>query len=172
MTTAWSGSELIEIAIQIEACGEAFYDAALKHLKDARIRAVFTFLRDEEKRHAALFEELLSQLTDASAEWRLSDDYVTYMRALAENRVFPDPEAARAAVAELADEADAVRFAVGFEKDTILFLYEMRPMIRAKDRDVVDRLIAEEQRHVRTLSGLLGALLKGADPGAVEGEPT
>lgn len=172
MTTAYSGSELVEIAIQIERCGEAFYEAALEHLKGAKIREVFQFLRDEEQRHAAVFEKLLSQLTDVSAEWRLNDEYVTYMRALADNRVFPDPDAARLAIEDLEDEADAVRYAIGFEKDTILFLYEMRPMVREKDREVVDTLIAEEQRHVRTLSGLMAALKRDADPGAEAGEPS
>lgn len=164
MGTAYSGNELVEIAIQIENCGEAFYDEGLKHLKGEKIRKIFTFLRDEEKRHAALFEKLLSRLTDIDAEWRMNDDYVTYMRALAENRVFPDPDAARAAVADIDDEKDAVQYAIGFEKDTILFLYEMRPMVKDKDREIVDELIAEEQRHVRTLSGLMAALTKGEEP--------
>jgi rubrerythrin len=161
MTTAYTGSELVAIAIQIEGCGEAFYEAAVERFEDPKIRELFTFLRDEEKRHAALFESLLAQLTDVAAEWRQSEEYVTYMRALAENRVFPDPDAARAAVAGISDEADALRIAIGFEKDTILFLYEMRPMVREKDRAIVDELIAEEQRHVRTLSGLAAALRKG-----------
>lgn len=164
MGTAYSGSELVEIAIQIETCGEAFYDEALKHLKGEKIQKIFRWLRDEEKHHAVLFERILSKLTDIDAEWRQNDDYITYMRALAENRVFPDADAARAAVVELANEVDAIQYAIGFEKDTILFLYEMRPMVREMDREVVDRLIAEEQRHVRTLSGLLSALRKGEDP--------
>ena len=158
MTTAFSGTELVEIAIQIEECGKAYYEEALKHLSNPEVREVFAYLRDEEEVHAATFEGLLSRLTDISAEWRANEDYVTYMRALAANRVFPDPAAVRAAVAGLADDAEAIRFALGFEKDTVLFFYEMRPMVGERDRPLVDDLIAEERKHIRRLTALLANL--------------
>ena len=158
MTTAFSGTELVEIAIQIEECGKAYYDEALNTLKDPQVREVFEYLRDEEEAHASTFETLLSKVTDISAEWRENEDYVAYMRALAANRVFPDPEAARAAVRGMKDDTEAIRMALGFEKDTVLFFYEMRPMVGERDRPLVDRLIAEERKHIRRLSALIGNL--------------
>lgn len=158
MPTAYSGAEILEIAIQIEVCGEAFYEAAIPLLRDEKTVETFRFLRDEERVHAALFEKMLGQITDLAAEWRQDESYQTYLRALAENRVFPSPDAARAAVDELTDDRAAVRYALGFEKDTVLFFHEIRSAVRERDQKIVDRLIQEEQNHIRKLNGLLANL--------------
>jgi rubrerythrin len=153
--TVYAGAEIVDIAKQVERLGEAFYAEALRHLKDARIREIFTFLREEERRHAGVFENLLGRVGDAEGEWRRDDEYLAYMRALAKNRVFPDIGAVRAAVKELPDEGGAIRCALRFEKDSILLLHELRTMVCEKDCKTVDLLIAEEQSHVRALQSLL-----------------
>jgi rubrerythrin len=153
--TFYAGTEIVDIAKQIERMGEAFYEEALHHLKDAKIREVFTFLRDEEGRHAGVFEALLGKLGDAPEQWRGDEEYLAYMRVLAQNRVFPDIDAVREAVKKLPDEEAAIRYALGFEKDSILFLHELRTRVREEDRETVDGLIAEEQSHVRSLQSLL-----------------
>jgi len=71
--------------------------------------------------------------------------------------VFPDAPAARAAV-KGATATEALHLAIEFEKDSILFLHEIRPMVEKDSRDVVDRLISEERIHVTTLLRLLSAV--------------
>ena len=39
-----------------------------------------------------------------------------------------------------------------FERDTLILMNEMRGMVREKDRNIVDELIAEEQSHLVVLS--------------------
>jgi rubrerythrin len=158
MPTFYSRSELIDIAKQVEACGEAFYEAGAQHLGHPAVRELFAELRTEEIRHAHLFEQLLARLGGEDGAWRDDEQYVAHMRALAENRVFPTPEAARAAVSDLHSAQDAVRVAIGFEKDTILFFHELRPMLREADQGVIDVLMAEERRHIAKLDRMLSAL--------------
>ena len=153
--TVYAGTEIVDIAKQIERMGEAFYEEALRRLKDAKIRELFTFLRDEERRHVGVFEALLEKVGDAAGEWRRDEEYLAYMRALAQNRVFPDIGAVRAAVKQLPDEGAAIRYALDFEKDSILLLHELRTMVREEEQKTVDLLIAEEQSHVRALQSLL-----------------
>lgn len=155
MTAQYSDTEIVDIAKQIEHCGEAFYDEALGWLKSAEIRDVFTWLRDEEKKHADLFERLLAGVALADGPWRHDESYLGYLRAIVENHVFPDPAAARAVVGDLADDLAAIRYAIGFEKDSILFFHELRRLVAPSDQALIDKLIAEEQRHVRTLDALL-----------------
>ena len=154
MPNSFSATEIVDIAKRIESAGEAFYAEALKHLKDPQIVKIFTFLRDEERRHGAAFEALLASLQKAG-DWRHDEQYLGYMRALADDHVFPDPARARSAVAELKDDEAAIRYALGFEKDSILFLYEMKTMMREEDQPMVERLIAEEKSHVLRLHALL-----------------
>ncbi len=152
MATALSAIEIVDIAKKIEVCGQAFYDAAVEEVDDAEARKLFTFLRNEERRHETEFEALLSHVEEADGEWRDDEEYAGYMRSLAEYRVFPDPEAARALVTAVDDAASVLRHAMNFEKDSILFLHEMRPIVREEDRTMVDRLLDEERKHLRLLS--------------------
>jgi len=154
MTTSLSGIEIVDIAKKIEVCGQAFYDAAIGHFDDGEIRQLFTFLRNEERRHETEFEALLSHVEEADGEWRDNEEYAGYMRNLAEYRVFPDPEAARALAVAIDEPTAVLRHAMNFEKDSILFLHEMRPLIREEDRTMVDRLLDEERKHLRLLGDM------------------
>ncbi|MBI2375792.1 MAG: ferritin family protein [Deltaproteobacteria bacterium] len=154
----YSGSELVDIAKQIEAAGEAFYSAAMARVADLRVREVLLYLRDEESRHAGTFERLLKGLDEPDGEWRVDESYLGYMRVLADRRVFPSPEAAVEAVARLDGEAALLEYALAFEKDTILFLHELRSAIRPESQALIDALVAEERNHVRAIDRMLGAL--------------
>jgi rubrerythrin len=53
------------------------------------------------------------------------------------------------------DRETAVRAAMGFEKDTLLFFYDLRDMVSEKDRKTISAVIREEKKHLRRLAGML-----------------
>lgn len=150
-----TGIEIIDIAKQMERTGEAFYAAAVLHAKNPRVAEIFAMLRDEESRHAEGFEALLPRIAASFSEWRENERYLDYLRALLEDRVFPGPEQAAEAVARIDDDVTAVRMALRFEKDAILFFYELRAMVLPQDQRIVESLISEEHSHVIMLTSLL-----------------
>ena len=50
---------------------------------------------------------------------------------------------------------EALRMALGFEKDTLIFFYDLREMMPEEDRGIVGEIIREEKAHVRRLARLL-----------------
>ena len=56
---------------------------------------------------------------------------------------------------EVTDEKEAVRMAIGFEKETLLFYYGLRDSIYAADREYIDKVVDEEKGHIRRLAGML-----------------
>ncbi len=54
--------------------------------------------------------------------------------------------------------AEAINMALRIEetKDTLLFYYDLRELMREADRPLVNEIIREEKAHVRRLAGLLG----------------
>jgi rubrerythrin len=150
-----SGVEIIDIAKKIETGGVAFYDEASSQAKDPELRKLFGFLRDEEKRHEKQFERLLEKMPGASADYRDHEEYLGYMGFLAQDLVFPNPEAARAIVAELDGEDAVLLKAMDFEKASILYFHEMGEVVLEEDREMIAHLIEEERKHVRLLRGLL-----------------
>jgi rubrerythrin len=55
---------------------------------------------------------------------------------------------------EAGDRAAALRAAMGFEKDTMLFYYDLREMVSEKDRQIITDIIREEKQHLRRLVNL------------------
>ncbi len=156
--TLYSSSEIIDIAKQVEHAGETFYAEALKYLKSPKVRELFTYLHREEQRHAKLFENILSEIDGDTGPWRQDEEYLAYMRGLVRNQVFPSPEDARAAAADLQDEKAALMRAVSFEKDSILFFHELRNVLAEENRGVIDALVDEERKHLQAINKLIDEL--------------
>ncbi len=154
----YSSSEIIDIAKQVEHAGEAFYAEALKYVKSPKIRDLFTHLHGEEQRHATVFEKILLELDGDTGPWRQDEEYLAYMHGLVRNQVFPTPESARARVAGLRDEKAALLHALAFEKDSILFFHELRPVLAEESHSVIDALVEEERKHVKALNKALDEL--------------
>jgi rubrerythrin len=58
------------------------------------------------------------------------------------------------AVAAMQQDVAALDFAIAFEKDTILFMYEMRDIVAPEEAAKVTALLAQEKSHVRILTQL------------------
>lgn len=62
------------------------------------------------------------------------------------------------------DAIDTVDIGIGFEKDTVIFLEELYPLLSQKDHHALDRLIKMERGHLANLVRLKQKLLEaGAD---------
>jgi rubrerythrin len=155
MVLELTATEIVDIAKQIEACGEAFYEMAKEHAQDPALRALFESLREEEQRHTAVFESMLGPFRSGFVEWRENERYLGYLATFGQNRVFPDVDSVAAAVLALPDDDSALRLALSFEREAILFLNGLRPLVREEARSLLDELIGEEHGHVIALTGML-----------------
>ena len=45
--------------------------------------------------------------------------------------------------------------AMGFEKETLLFFYNLRDLVSDRNQKTIDRIIAEEKSHLRRLAKML-----------------
>ena len=155
MGDQFSVQEAIEIAIEIEKNGATFYRNLAGSADTARLRDLFSYLAQEEKSHITRFREIL----DSTGGYQVSEayyatEYMGYMKALADERVFKSD----ISVAEVAERAklprEAADIAIGFEKESILFLHEMWQLVNQSDRGVIRKLLDEERDHLRRLSAI------------------
>jgi len=142
---------MLETAIEIERDGFAFY-SELARLGKAKF--TFDYLAGQEKRHESLFKGMLDSLGQAPPPESYTGELALYIKTLASGRVFKSPKEARE-VAQKLSTAEAIRTAVGIEKDSILFYGEMKGLVRKEDRSLVDRILDEERGHMLQLSELL-----------------
>jgi len=154
--TVFTAAEGLEMAMEIEKNGELFYNEAAAKSADPEVGALFEDLAAQERGHYRLFQKMLGDVKPAlelpAAEY---DQYQTYLRAALENALFAGPDKALALARQADDRKTALRAALGFEKDTLLFFYDLRDMVSEADRETISAIIREEKRHLRRLARML-----------------
>jgi rubrerythrin len=153
MSISFSGSELINIAIGIEGRGVAFYDSMADSTKNATAREVFRYLADMEREHMQIFQGMLPQ-ADKFQFAETAGEYAVYLQTLVDSAIFSDDPFASKMASGAESDIAALDLAIGAEKDSILFYYEMRDIMPRRAQPTVNKIIAEEKSHLRQLSEL------------------
>jgi rubrerythrin len=144
----------MEMAVQTEKGGKLFYETVAAQQQDARLRGLFEFLAGEESRHIAVFESVARTVRTAPAEEPYNwEEVIPYLRAVTDSKYFLGSGTALALARESATPLDALRHALAFEQETLVFYVQLRDMVAAPNRPAVDKLINEEKAHIRKLAG-------------------
>jgi rubrerythrin len=152
-----TGDEVIEIAVHLEESGEAFYNAAAEKATTPGVKALFEDLAVQEQYHRRAFQQMGHdgvQFALSPEQW---DEFQAYTDALLKQSFFAKPENALNLAAQAEDERSALQAALDFEKEAMLFFYELQNVVRAPSQQTVERIIQEEKQHIRRLSAMLAA---------------
>jgi rubrerythrin len=150
----FNANEVFEMAKRIEVTGGKFYRKAAEVTLDAR--DLLLQIADQEDRHLAIFTEMQRSLTPREAESTAFDPYDEgdlYLKAMADGRVFDTSRDPAELLREGARVMDILDFALGIEKDSIVFYLGMREMVPKRlGMEKVDRIIREEMKHIAWLT--------------------
>lgn len=149
--------EVIEQAVQVEKLGYQFYTSmAQKFREDEGLNKLFSTLADKELRHEKTFLELKELVGDSEPQgW---EDASQYMRAIVESEFFLGKNKSLPSMDHIKSIEDAVHFAIGFEKETLLYFYGI--MGAVKEKEIVEEIINEEKSHIMWLSSFKGSLIR------------
>lgn len=160
MTVRFNPRELLTLAIQIEKNGYAYYTRMAAQAKDAKVRSIMQGLALAEQQHVTDFQKIEAALKPA--DYDLPDDYQnpdmeTYLRSLADGKVFSNLVPVEEIAAEIKSDLDAIRHALSFEKDSIIFFSEIHDLLPAGEpnRAAVAELIRQEKIHIAQLYALM-----------------
>lgn len=145
----FSVREVIEQAVQTEKLGYRFYtDMAERFREDEGLNKLFTKLALKEQMHEKTFSDLTTILQpEGLVNW---DEASQYLRAIVESEFFLGKNKSLSSMEQIKTVKDAVDFAIGFEKETLLYFYGIRDAV--KEKEVVDEIINEERSHVMWLN--------------------
>ena len=158
MGNIFSGSEILEIGVQIEKNGRDFYDTLAKQVKNPKAQGIFGFLAQEEEKHIVVFQNLLGSIEKHEPPESYAGEYSAYMNALAKEYIFTQEDKGGYIARSIKTDSEAVRIGIGFEKDSIIFYEGLKKMVPEYDLKVVSRLIAQEQKHLIQLTELRESL--------------
>jgi rubrerythrin len=155
MAGFFQAAEIAAAAVNIEQQGQAFYRQAAEASKKPDIQDFFLFFAEEEARHEQFFQQLKDRLGRIELPaWSTSEEYSAYLQALIDSHSIFSPQLQKG-LAEATSENEAIRLAMGFEKDTILFFMEMKELVPQSEQKIVQQCIEEEREHFRRLSKML-----------------
>jgi rubrerythrin len=142
-------TEALEQAIQTEKLGQAFYTRMAEKFQDNEpLKNLFDTLAAKERHHEQTFTSLKGRVGDQHVEnW---EEASKYMRAIVESEYFLGKNKSLPEMKNIQSIEDAVRFAIGFEKETLLYFHQMKDIV--DDEETMSAIIKEEQSHLVWLS--------------------
>ncbi len=150
MMNKYSINEILEMSVQTERLGQQFYTTMAEKFKsDGGLNKLFTTLAAKEKVHEKTFTELKDMVSKHGPEPVNWEDVTDYMRAFVESEFFLGRGKALPSMDRVKSVRDAVHFALGFEKETLLYFVGLRTVV--KEKEVVDEVINEERSHIMWL---------------------
>jgi rubrerythrin len=145
----YSVDEVIEMAVQTERLGYQFYtEMAEKFKENETLKDLFHTLALKEKSHEAVFMKLKDKAASVTIE--NPEEVGHYLRAMVESEFFIGKEKSLPSLENVKTINNAVDFALGFEKETLLYFIGLRSMF--SDTSSVDVVIGEERSHIAWLS--------------------
>jgi rubrerythrin len=156
MSYNFNAGEIFKIAIEIEENGKKFYEESLKKIDVPGVKKLFLELIAQEQDHKKRFESLYAQLpsqSTASTVWDPDNELDQYIKMMADQHIFLSGPDVSARIAEIKGVEDALRLAINFEKDSVIFFLSMEDAAAGKkDQELIETLVKEEREHLRRLT--------------------
>jgi len=151
----FSISEIVEQAVQTERLGYDFYSGMSERFeKQGSLKELFDMLAVKELQHERRFLELKERAGNRAVEG--GEEVSEYLRAIVESEFFLGKNKSLPSMEHIKTVREAVCFALGFEKETLLYFYNLKDIVGEKE--TVDEIIREEKSHVRWLNEYLKKL--------------
>jgi rubrerythrin len=156
MIYGFNAGEVFKIAIDIEQNGQDFYEKAQAKTDDQTVKSIFSELAGEEIKHKARFKALMDELPDSaigSTVWDPDNEIDQYLKMMADMHVFSKNASVDEQLASVDGALGALKLAMQFEKDSIVFFAEMQNLAENdQSKEKIGQLVREEQEHLKKLS--------------------
>lgn len=143
-------TELLSIALKIEADGYAFYSNTANQQNSDDAKRFFLNLAQQEREHQEIFKSLINNVShrDSSIDSWVSEEVAGYLKSYASMSIFPTMERMKQVSLK-----EALNLAIEVEKDSIIFYSELLPYA-GNERETIKKIISEEKRHLMDLLAL------------------
>ena len=150
--------ELISMAVKDEETGIAFYKGLAKVAKTQDVKDTCMEIAQQEEGHAARFLKMLEEIGHYQPREEYAGQYDEYVRALLNNKAFPEPEKAAEKARSVRSDVEGVLIAMSLERDALLFYQELKTLIKPEYMEYVEEIIDEERGHLIDLARLKNRL--------------
>jgi rubrerythrin len=160
--SVFTARDVLSFAVRIEENGAAFYRKAAGLMKsNEAAKRLFEKLEVDEGQHREIFSRILSSISQGPVSESYPGEYAAYLKHYVDNALIFKEEKLAQEVSGIRDLAGFIAFAMERELDSILYYQEIKGLVAKNDHALLDRIIAEERRHVVQLAELKGGDSRG-----------
>ncbi len=162
MSSVFNAEEVLEIAVQIERMGAAFYRRAAELVTDPVAKQILGALAAMEDDHEITFENMRADPDTLSLLIGDPDgESALYLRAFADGQVFSKDDNPAAELNQNVTIEEVLKKAINMELSSIAFYQGILNMMPADlGQAKVGAIIEEEMHHVTTLTRKLTSITK------------
>ncbi|MBP7087870.1 MAG: ferritin family protein [Candidatus Omnitrophica bacterium] len=154
MSKDFSPQEILKIAIRVEENGKNLYQSLEDKAKKDELKALWRYLKEQEKIHRQTFQEMLDNIKDYVIYEFNPGEYQAYLRAIASEYIFTQELVERKIKEGFGSDSEALKFGIFIEKESILTYTALKEYITTDKQSVLDKIIDEEKWHLVKLSVL------------------
>jgi rubrerythrin len=137
---------VLDLAVWLEKQGQAFYERARDAATDPELKETLAYLANEERKHCAIYTDLYRLYTGRSAEGeQLLGEYGKFIQLLIKEII------QTLEFEGVLSQEDLLGRALLFEKNTLLYFSEVKPLFRGKAGSLIEAICREEKRHIQLL---------------------
>ena len=156
MAEKLTARDIVRIALDVEQTGMESYQAMKAATKDPELAKLLEYLAADEGDHVGIFSRMFQEveLNPASMPDPSPED-LAYIDTVMKSVVFEGPQAGIRRAREAKTPIEVLTLALQFERDAMLFWTKLFKLVREADRPLVQKLIQQEQEHVKEISAML-----------------
>ncbi|HJO95292.1 MAG TPA: ferritin family protein [Victivallales bacterium] len=144
--------DLFNILITLEHVGHTVYNDLAERSDDKKIKIIFEDLAHSEKDHEILYSEMKEKYITYESE-NFDDEYLDYISNLLDS-TFTLKENI---LSSQKSDKEILNLALQLEKETIMFLREIKLILKEND-SAINSIIEEEKRHVVKINSMIKKL--------------
>ncbi len=149
MKPTFSNLEVLQFAISMEESGIVFYEEHAKKAK-GEVKELFLKLADDERNHAAYFQDLYdaSKKESGAFEYMFDENVTSFFNDYAKAEGFSRD------VTKIVTTQDAIAEGIATEAITIAYYEDILKYAKGETANTLKKLIIEEERHLEKLKNL------------------
>ena len=145
MSEMFTMEDIFNVMIELEKMGAQHYIEMKKMTSDATLKVLFEQLSDAEKAHQVFYQNLKNQSVTFNYE-KVSTEYKDYIHSLIfQTTHFFNSERS------MENFNVGLQVAIQLEKDSILLLSELKPLVENTFLNTIDSMIDQERTHLSAL---------------------
>jgi rubrerythrin len=156
MAKALTARDIVRIALEVEQTGLESYQAMKSATSDPELAKLLDYLANDEGDHVGLFSRMFREVELNPEEMAdPSPEDQAYVETIMKSVVFEGPQAGIRRARAAKTPIEVLTLALQFERDAMLFWVKLFGLVRQKDRVLVQKLIQQEQQHVKDVETML-----------------